>query len=228
MKTSKRNQALVAGLSLIIMAVAAMFAYGYVFPLVEVEGDPVATWNGLTDNRMLFFAGLGGWLIIFITDLLVTVSLFYFFRETRKNLSLVTAAIRLVYTLILGVALSRLFFLIPVMNRQDMDALQAGSLVLDAFGSFHTIWSLGLIIFGLHLLGLGFLSLLNARIPNIFGYLLLFAGVGYLVVYTSAVVPSISEQTVDLMVSILMIPMTLGEMLLAVWLIIKGGKEKKH
>lgn len=228
MKTSKRKQALVAGISLIVMAVAAMFAYGYVFPLVEVEGDPAATWDGLTNNKTLFFTGLGGWLIIFITDLLVTVSLFYFFRETRKSLSLATAVIRFAYTLILGIALVRLFSLIPVLNQPDINTMQAGSQSLEAFGSFRTIWSLGLIIFGLHLLGLGYLSILNVRIPNIFSYLLLFAGLGYLVVHISGAVPSVPTETVDLMESILMLPMALGEILLAAWLLIKGGKSKEE
>lgn len=228
MKTSKRKQALVAGISLFVMAVAAMFAYGYVFPLVEVEGDPAATWDGLTNNKTLFFTGLAGWLIIFVTDLLVTVSLYYFFRETHKNLSLATAAIRLVYTLILGIALTALFALIPVLKEPDMDAMQAGSRVLDGYDSFRKLWSLGLIVFGLHLIGLGILSILHDRIHNFFGILLLVAGVGYLVVHISAAMPSIPAETVDLLESILMLPMALGEILFAIWLIARGGKEKKH
>ncbi len=227
MKTAKRKQALVAGISLLVMAVAAMFAYGYVFPLVEVEGDPVATWDQLRENNNLFIAGLGGWLVIFITDLLVTVSLFYFFRETRKNLSMVTAAIRLLYTLILGIALIGFFALIPVLKDQDIDAMQAGSRALEAFASFRKLWSLGLIIFGLHLLGLGYLSILHDRIHSFFGVLLLIAGLGYLVVLISRALPAIPVETVDMIESILMLPMALGEILLAIWLIIKGGNHHR-
>lgn len=228
MKTAKRKQALIAGSSLIVMAVAAMFAYGYVFPRVEVEGDPVATWMHIRDNHHLFLAGLGGWLVIFITDLLVTVSLFYFFRETRKKLSLATAAIRLVYTLILGIALTALFALIPVLKEPDMDSMQAGSRVLDGFDSFRKLWSLGLIIFGFHLLGLGVLTILHDRIHNFFGILLLVAGVGYLVVHISEAMHSIPAETVALLESVLMLPMALGEILFAIWLIARGGKEKKQ
>jgi len=227
MKTTKRKQALVAGISLIIMAVAAMFAYGYVFSIIEVKGDPVATWNGLNDNRILFFTGLGGWLIIFITDLLVTVSLFYFFRESRRNLSMVTATLRFVYTVVLGIALFGLFKIIPVLKENGSDAVQAGNHILAAMDWFRTIWSFGLIIFGLHLLGLGTLSILHNRIPKILGYLLMLAGIGYLVVHISRALPAIPEVTVDTIESILMLPMALGEILLAIWLIVKGGKIKK-
>lgn len=228
MRTSQRKQALIAGISLIIMAVAAMFAYGFVFGHIETQGDPMATWDQLTNNRMLYMAGLGGWVIIFITDLLVTVSLFYFFRETHKNLSMATAAIRLVYTIMLGIALSGLFVLVPVINRDDIDALQAGRQVLEAMETFRGTWSLGLILFGLHLLGLGSLSILNTRVPNFFGYLLLFAGLGYLVIHIPKTFSILPVETVDLIESILMLPMALGEILLAIWLIVKGGKKIKN
>ncbi len=228
MKTAERKQALVAGISIIIMAIAAIFAYGYVFPLVEVEGDPPATRAQMVSNQNLFLAGLGAWMIIFITDLLVTVALFFFFRKTRKNLSLATAAARLVYTIILGIALSGLFGLVPHLNEPGVDAAQAGTRILEAFESFRKYYTFGLIIFGLHLLGLGYLSILNARVPNLFAYLLLVAGLGYLVVDISRMLPVIPVATVDTMESILIVPMALGEILLAIWLIVKGGKIKKQ
>lgn len=224
MKTAERKQALVAGISIIIMAIAAIFAYGYVFPLVEVEGDPVNTWEQMVSNRNLFIAGLGAWVIIFITDLLVTVALFFFFRKTRNNLALATAAARLFYTIILGIALSGLFGLVPHLNETGVDATQAGTQVLGAFESFRKYYTVGLIIFGVHLLGLGYLCILNARVPNLFAYLLLVAGLGYLVVDISRMLPVIPVATVDTMESILMVPMALGEILLAIWLIVKGGK----
>ncbi|MGC9343013.1 MAG: DUF4386 domain-containing protein, partial [Bacteroidales bacterium] len=157
MEKSKRKQALIAGISLIIMAVAAIFAYGYVFPQVEVPANPLATWDQLTENTSLYMAGLAGWLIIFITDILVTFSLFYFFRGTHKNLSMLTAATRFVYTIILGIAIGWLFSLLPFQNGKDIDSIQAGTQVLIAMDNFRKIWSVGLIIFGLHLLGLGYL-----------------------------------------------------------------------
>lgn len=95
--------------------------------------------------------------------------------------------------------------------------------MLAAFESFRNLWSLGLIVFGLHLLGLAYLSILNDRMPNFFGVLLIIAGFGYLLVHILRLVPAIPVDTVDLIESILMLPMALGEILLAIWLIIKGG-----
>jgi hypothetical protein len=92
---------------------------------------------------------------------------------------------------------------------------------MDSFGK---IWSVGLIIFGMHLLGLGYLGLLYKKVPNIFGYLLLLAGLGYLIVHISKTLIGLPEETVSTMETILMAPMALGEILLAIWLMIRGGK----
>jgi len=224
MKSTRRTQALAAGISLIVMAIAAVFSYGYVLGSIEVQGDPAATYDQLIHHDALFRTSLVGWLLIFVTDLIVTVSLYLFFRETRKGLSLATATLRLVYTIILGIALIKLFSLLSPLNEKGIDAIQAGNQVLAALDSFGTIWSVGLIIFGLHLLGLGTLGLLDRKVPNIFPYLLFFAGVGYLVVHVSKTLIGLPENTVNTMETILMAPMALGEILLAIWLIVKGGK----
>jgi hypothetical protein len=118
MKITQRTLALAAGISLIVMAIAAGFSYGYVLGNIGVPGDPAATHDQLIHNDALFKTSLGGWLIIFITDLIVTFSLYLFFRETRKSLSLITAALRLVYTIILGIALVKLFSLLSPIRRE--------------------------------------------------------------------------------------------------------------
>jgi hypothetical protein len=226
MKPTQRTPALAAGISLIMMAIAAGFSYGYVFTNIHMEGDPAATYEQLAMNVALFKAGLAGWLIIFITDLIVTFTLYLFFRETRKNLSLVTAAVRFIYTILLGIALIRLSSVLSTMGEENMEPFQAGQMVLETMGSFLTTWSLGLILFGVHLLGLGYLALLNKKIPDILGYLLLLAGLGYLAVHISKTLIGLQGEVVHVMETALMVPMALGEILLAFWLIIRGGRPR--
>lgn len=226
MKSTQRTQALVAGISLIIMALAAGFSYGYVLSGIEEYGNPAATFEQLTTKGSLFKLSLGGWLLIFLIDIIVTFSLYLFFRETRKGLSLVTGALRLVYTAFLGMALLRLFSILPLLNEQSMNGTLAGTQVLAALLSFETIWSMGLIIFGLHLLGLGFLALLSTQIPRLFGYLLLFAGLSYVIVHSGKTLSVMTDEVVNTIEMMLMVPMALGEILLAFWLILRGGKSK--
>ena len=92
---------------------------------------------------------------------------------------------------------------------------------LDAFMA---IWSFGLSIFGLHLGVLGYLVMKSGYVPKALGLLLLIAGLCY--VGTSSaqlLLPSYGDYktTVDM---ILGAPMALGELGLAVWLVIRGGK----
>ncbi|MEZ5070224.1 MAG: DUF4386 domain-containing protein [Bacteroidales bacterium] len=87
MKLNHRTASLTAGLSLVIMALAAGFSYGYVQSGLVVPGQPEATLANMTSGLGLFRAGLAGWALIFLTDLLVTVSLWFYFRETRPALA---------------------------------------------------------------------------------------------------------------------------------------------
>ena len=132
MKFTQRSQALAAGISLLIMAIAAGFSYGYVRSGIEVPANPSATFGNLKESATLFKAGLGGWILIFITDLIVTFSLYLFFKTTQKNIYLITAAFRLVYTALLGMALISLFTILPLLQGQGMDADVAGQQVLSA------------------------------------------------------------------------------------------------
>jgi hypothetical protein len=228
MKSTQRTQALAAGISLIIMALLAAFAYGYVLSGIEVQDDPAATFKQLVTRASIFKAGLGGWVLIFLTDLIVTISLYLFFSETRKRLSLFTAAARLAYTAILGIALIKLFSILPLLNEQGINAALAGQQVLVLLESFDTTWSMGLIIFGVHLLGLGNLSKLSPQIPSLFAYLLLLAGLGYIGIPILENSTGMDEEVVSVIEKVLMAPMAAGEILLALWLIIRGGRGKSY
>ncbi len=191
---------------------------------MEVQGDPAATFEQLSSRITLFKAGLAGWLIIFLTDLIVSFSLGFFFRDTRRSLSLATASVRILYTAVLGIALIRLFSILPMLADHGIDAEMAGRQVLSTLKSFETIWSIGLTIFGIHLLGLGYLSLLHARIPKVLGYLLLLAGLSYMLISILENFTGISEDVTSMIEKMLIAPMALSEIILAFWMIIRGGK----
>jgi hypothetical protein len=228
MKSYKRKMALIAGISLIVMAVAAGFSYGYVYNRFIVVDDPVATFRQIQSLQPLFLAGLGGWLVIFVTDLLVTWSLYVFFKDVNRNMSLLTALLRLGYVVILGIALIKLISILPlVQGPGDADAEIAGRQVFSYLESFERTWSIGLAVFGVHLLGLGYLSLLCRPIPRLFAYLLLLAGLCYIVVHSARSFLGVDEDLVQRVEQVTSIPMALGELLFAFWLIIRGGREGK-
>lgn len=225
MKLTNRTYALIAGIALIIMAVAAGFSAGYVNGSLVVEGNAMATFQNLNSSTSLFQAGIAGWMVIFITDLLVAWALYHCLKPVNKKLSQVTAWIRVIYTFVLGLAIYQLFAVLP-----GLDNLPANGApeVSNRLQSFNTIWSFGLIIFGFHLMGLGILTYRAHYVPKFWGALLLFAGFCYSGIHaTYHLLPDYHAQ-INSVEMILSLPMALAEIGLALWLIIRGGKVKKH
>lgn len=221
MNRKEKTAGLLAGISLIVMAIAAGFSYGYVNNQLLGESAEI-TRQSLLENKPLFLAGLAGWVVIFITDLIVSVALYIVFESTSKCISLFTSLVRIIYTIILGVAIYQLMVIVP-----ELTNTEAGIDINAQFASFGKIWSAGLIIFGLHLLGLGYLSIKSQNIPGILGYLLYIAGVGYMLVHAAKQFALFNPDLINSTESILALPMALGELLLAGWLIYKGLKRQE-
>ncbi|MDQ1771608.1 DUF4386 domain-containing protein [Labilibaculum euxinus] len=208
-------------MSLIIMAIAAGFSYGYVYTSLMAK-TPLATAQNLADNSELLLAGIAGWIVIISTDLIVAFSLCTFFISTNRKISMITAGIRLIYTVFLILAVYQLaairFIEQPTVFAND---------ITELLGFFEQIWSFGLILFGLHLIGLGYLSIKSTHVPNVLGYLLYLGGVIYSEINIVKNSSLLDVQTVQILVNELALPMALGEMLLAVWMIYMHLKNAK-
>jgi len=221
MNKTEKKAGLVAGISLIIMAIAAGFSYGFVQNELLNESAEITRQN-LVENKSLFLAGISGWIVILITDLLVSGALYMLFRESARRISALTAITRVIYSVILALAIYRLIDIIPLIHKAGT------SLEINShFESFEKIWSVGLIIFGFHLLGLGYLSIKSGFIPRILAYLLYIAGICYVLIHAAKQIALFSQDAISSAESILSIPMALGEILLAFWLIYKGLKRNK-
>ena len=210
---TKRNTALITGFSIILMAVAAGYSVGNVFgSLVVADNDNLTTENIINDIS-LFKTGIIGWVVIFICDLIVSLGVYLLFQENNNKLALSTAWLRFFYTIILGIAISRLI----------MVSISYENLIYN-LNLFNEIWSFGLTIFGLHLICLSYLFYNESVWNKLISLLLILAGIGYLITYIGELVlPNFGnyKQTIEM---IFMAPMILGEIGFAIWLLIKGGK----
>jgi hypothetical protein len=219
MHLTKRKSALVAGVSLILMAVAAGYAYGYVYSALIVKGNSQETYGNLNSSLDVFIGGIVGWWLIFVLDIIVAWALHEFLKESNAGISKMTALLRVVYALVLGAAITQLMAVVSLVNEQA-----EVTSIMERLKSFEALWSNGLIIFGVHLLGLGILSIKSANISNIFGGLFLFAGLCYFGIHlATAMAPAYKVQisTIEMMLSL---PMAIAEIGFAFWLIVKGGK----
>ena len=105
---SQRQAAIVAGVSIIIMAVAAVVATDLALGRLVVPGDAAATFQNIRSSEMLFRTGIFSWIIILVCDVLAAWGLYVFFKPVNKSLSLLSGWLRLVYAAILGAALVHL------------------------------------------------------------------------------------------------------------------------
>lgn len=92
---------------------------------------------------------------------------------------------------------------------------------------YNYIWGLGLIVFGVHLITLGILFK-NPKGKRWFTVLikglLILAGIGYMLQYIGILLVANPVAFAAFVEPIFIIPMILGEVLYAIWMLTKGGK----
>ena len=216
----QRTNAILTGYSLILMAVVAGFSIGYVFPKFFDVKQHVLTQINLQENMQLYCLMLIGIVVVIILDILVSWTIYQFFKHDNKNVALISFILRMLYAAIFGVA--TYFLVANLLQGNDNELLNRN------FNSFEKVWTLGLIVFGLHLLVVGILMKAHRTIPTTLWILALFAGGSYVLVHIlKSTFPQLSGFT-ETLSNVLGLPMALGELALAVWLIIKGGKQKSN
>lgn len=221
---SQRQGAIVAGLSILIMALIAFFSFGFVLNGLMIPDDPATTLSNIQGSQQLFRGGIGGWMIILICDVLAAWALHIVLRNVNQELSGLTALLRLTYAGMLAVAIVMLMLVAYLSDGTEMAQGQVISLVELFLNGFTGAWSLGLIVFGGHLLLLGYLVFKSESLPKWIGIFLLIGGLGYMLVSSGKVFFPDAESIFGIVEMVFMLPMVVGELGLAVWLLLKGGK----
>ena len=218
---SQRKIALVAGFGLLIMTFVYMAGELLVFQNLIVQGDAAKTKNNIIESEMSFRIGICCILIVLILDVVVAWALYIFLKQVNKSLSLLTGWFRLVYAVMLGIALINFINVLALLNDVNYPAVfqtdQLHANVMLSINLFYDVWAVGLIIFGFHLLLLGYLAFKSDFIPKIFGVLLIIAGMSYLIDYFGELLFSNFEAVISLVAG-------WGELIFMFWLLLKGGK----
>lgn len=231
-QSNQRKYGLTAGISLIIMAFVAFFSSGFAHANLVVKGDVSATYHNIMAAPLLFKAEIFGWFIILITDIVVAWAFYIFLKPIHKSLSLLAAWLRLIYATILGIAILNLIFVLLLTKNTaylsffKIDQLQAHiMLFLEAFES---IWSIGLIIFGGHLIIVSYLTFKSSSIPKVISILLLLAAIGYIVIHFCSTFSPENDKFISILQIVFSIPMIAGELGFGIWLLLKGGKTSQN
>ena len=216
-----RKIALIAGFGLLLMIVSIMLAEVVAMAGIIVDGDAAVTVDNIITNQSRFRFGIVAYLGVAILDLVVAWAFYVFLKPAKDDLSLLAAWSRLVYTIILGIALVNLYSVAQLLGNVDylsaFETPQIQAQVMLLVNAFRDTWDVGYIFFGIHLFLLGIVAFRSGFIPKVIGIILLLAGISYVVDYLGWILfPNLS-----LGVSFIF---GWGELIFMVWLLIWGGK----
>ncbi len=132
------------------------------------------------------------------------------------------------YTAILAIAVSHLVVAGRIAQAETPPFNESingmASQTMLSITAFESIWSLGLILFGLHLLAIGFIALSSRHIPKYVSIMIAIAGFSYVIVHVmDSFFPQL-EPIASSLETLLSIPMIVGELGFGIWLLIKGRK----
>ena len=207
---SLRTASLIAGLALALMAVLAAFGNFVAIQPLVTPGDAAKTAIDISNSEALFRWGTASLILVAILDIIVAAALLRLFEPVNRSLSITAAWFRVAYAAVYLVAIIQLVIALGLLDDPNQ-ALRA----IDAYG---TIWLVGLIIFGVHLLLIGYLAYRSGFMAKVFGILLVIAGLGYIADGFVAVLmpgPSISIGQFTFV----------GEVALIFWLLIRGSRK---
>jgi hypothetical protein len=216
----RRRIALTSGLGLLFMAVLAPLAHFGVLQDLIVPTDAAATVANITASEGLFRLAIAALLVVTFLDIVVAWALYVLLKPVNETLALLVGWLRLAAPAVFAMALANLLDVAQLVGGAADSVLpadQLGAQVMASIASFDNGWDMSLAIFGLHLLGLGFLLFKSADFPRFLGILVVVAGGGYLAdSFTRILVPDF-EFTFSLFTFV-------GEALLIFWLLWRAIK----
>lgn len=216
---SIQNPSFIAGVALLLLSGLAAVGYVVVVQGLVTAGDPSATASDIVGSEGAFRLGVAMLYVVIVLDVVVAWALLAVFTPVSRAISRLAAWFRLAFAVVFMAAIGQLAGVPDLLGGAGYSAaftpeqLQGQAMLkIDAFTD---IYMAALILFGVHLLLLGYLAYKSGYVPKIIGVLLAVAGVGYafdsfVTVFAAGSPFAISTVTF------------LGELLLALWLLIRG------
>jgi len=218
---SIRNSALIAGISLLLMAIIAPIANFAIIQKLIDYSDATTTVENIVASNGLFRIGISLFLIVALLDIIVAWALYVFLKPINRQLSLLAAWLRIVYATILIAVLVNLLNVLALLSGADylsgFTTAQLNTQVMIFLNMFTRGWEFSLIVFGFHLLLLGYLILKAGYMRKILGSLVILAALGYLIDGFGRLLLT------DYSISIGMFTF-IGEVIFIFWLLISGRK----
>jgi hypothetical protein len=202
---------------------SALAGFGKFFALdgLVTAGNATQTAHDIVGSESTFRLGIVSLMLVIALDVVIAWALYGVFRPVNKNLSMLAAVLRLVYAGVFMVAIGELLRALRVLSDDaylrvvSTDELHAQALL--NINAFNDLWFVSQLLFGMHLLVLGYLAYRSGYVPKFLGVLLAIAGLGYAIDSIGATLSQSSWTSISSFTF-------LGEFLLAIWLVARGGR----
>ena len=167
------------------MAVLAAYANFGVLERLVVDGSTLDSAYNFSNSIGSVRVVILCFLAVAILDIVVALALYRVFSSVNRRLAKLAALFRLVYAGVFIVAITQL---IQISAARSGEAYAnyamsnyGGDYILNIehnINAFYMIWDAGLILFGVHLLIIGYMAYRASVMPKFLGILLAIAGVG--------------------------------------------------
>lgn len=216
----------IAGFGYLIIFISGIFANFFVLDSLIVPEDAATTANNIMENLALFRIGILSFIIMVIFDVVLAWALYILLKPVDKDISLLSAWLRLVNSTIFGIALYNLFSVLQILSGAGyltiFETGQLQSQVMLFLNAFNYTWLIGLVFFALHLFFLGYLIFRSSYIPKILGVLLIVASLGYLTdSFANFLLPNYADYE-EIFMLVVIVPGVIGELSFTFWLLLKG------
>ena len=208
-----------------------MFIFGPIAQIIRgkifIIDDMVGTANNIMDNEFLFRVGFASDLIMMITFVILSLVLYKLLNTVNKNLATIMVIFVILGTSINMINLLNEFTSLYLLSGEEyLNVFSDAQLQAKAMLSYDLYlhgYEIANIFFALWLIPLGILVHKSYFLPKALGILLIAGGFGLLInVFVYFLIPGYHSINI-----ILLIPHSLGEALLLLWLLIKGINSSK-
>lgn len=212
-----------AGLCYLAIIALGLWTEAFVRGSLVVPGDAAATAQRIAANPQLWRLGLGADLLMQVLDLPVIVVLWRLLRPVNETLALTATGLNLVQTAVLVANRVQLLAALDLLTGTAMGAAflpgQREALAMLAVQLHSQGFGIGLIFFGFACVIRGALIAKSGVVPRALGWLLVIAGLAYLVnSFALLLVPDFAR----LLFPAVMLPVFVGELAFALWLTLSG------
>jgi Domain of unknown function (DUF4386) len=223
------RQARVAGLCYLLVIAGGLFAEVFVRESLVVQGDAAATMRAIAADEALWRWGLAVHLLYLVPAIVMNVLICGLFRAVEPTLARLALVLSIVSVTVEASSLLQLA--VPLAILEEPGTLAAGgepqrqALSYLAVSLFSSGFGFSLLFFAGFCVLVGALILRSRLVPRLIGLLMVLAGACY-AVNTLALV--LSPALSDRLLPAILLPPFVGELSLALWLLVKGVRPPPH